>query len=179
VIVPPLVRRAEQIAVEAAFDRSCSLEDGRLLHVLAARRGLARVGEIGTGCGVGAAWIVSALPPAVPFVTVEIDPTLASRAANLFCDDANVRVVCGDWRQHLPVEAPFDLLFVDAADGKDDPAAVVGLLAPGGTAVLHDFTAAPCRPDVRRDRWLAHPALAAVVLGTGGKARALVATRIR
>ena len=64
---PPLVGRA------LAFEASSMPEVGRLLHVLAAQRGRARVGEIGTGTGVGAAWIVSALPPEVPFVTVELD----------------------------------------------------------------------------------------------------------
>lgn len=177
--VPPLVRRAESLAAAAGFAGSCRPEDGLLLHVLAARRGLARVGEIGTGCGVGAAWIVSALPPSIPFVTVELDPVRAAVAREVFADDEGVRVLEGAWRDVLPAEAPFDLLFVDAADAKDDPDAVVGLLTPGGTAVLDDFSASWTGPDVRRGRWLGHPAVAALVVGTGVDAQALVATRTR
>jgi predicted O-methyltransferase YrrM len=63
---PPLVRRALELERELGFDRSSIPEVGRLLHLLAAQRGRMRVGEIGTGCGVGAAWIASALPPHVP-----------------------------------------------------------------------------------------------------------------
>ena len=48
------------------------------------------------------------------------------------------------------LEAPFDLLFVDANDAKDDVDAAVGLLAPGGTAVLDDFWFDPALPDLRR-----------------------------
>ena len=133
--------------------------------------------EIGTGAGVGAAWIVSALQPQVPFFTAELDPDLAARAAELFADDPNVVVLAGPWRASLPVEAPFDLLFVDAHDAKDDVEAVVGLLAPGGTAVLDDFWNDPALPDPRRDAWLQHPLLTAIELWVTPERRALVAVR--
>jgi predicted O-methyltransferase YrrM len=116
---PPLVRRALALERELGFERSSIPEVGRLLHLLAAQRGRSRVGELGTGCGVGAAWMVSALPPSVPFVTVERDERLAAAAAELFAGDANVRVLQGDWHELMPQEAPFDLLFLDS--GKQHP----------------------------------------------------------
>lgn len=174
---PPLVRRALVLAEELGFEKSCRPEDGALLHVLAARRGTARAAEIGTGAGVGAAWIVSALPPQVPFFTAEVDPDLAARAASLFADDPNVTVLPGPWRESLPAEAPFDLVFVDASDAKDDPDAVVGLLAPGATAVLDDFWHDPAEPDPRRDGWLQHALLSTIELWVTPERRALVAVR--
>lgn len=54
-IVPPLVARAKEAAAALGFEKSCRDEDGMLLHVLAGRRGLERVAEIGTGTGVGVA----------------------------------------------------------------------------------------------------------------------------
>jgi len=174
---PPLVRRAVALALAQGFEKSSRPEDGALLHVLAARRGTLRAAEIGTGVGVGAAWIVSALPPQVPFFTVELDPALAARAAELFADDPNVTVIAGSWRDALPEEAPFDLVFVDAYDAKDDVDAVVGLLAPGGTAVLDDFWLDPALPDVRRDSWLRHPLLSTIELWVGPGRRALLAVR--
>jgi predicted O-methyltransferase YrrM len=133
---PPLVQRALALERQLGFERSCIREVGLLLHVLAAQRGRTRVGELGTGCGVGAAWIVSALPPAVPFVTVELDEERARAAAELFAEDENVTVLQGDWRALMPPEAPFDLLFLDS--GKQHPEIdgeqVVGLLAPGATS---------------------------------------------
>jgi predicted O-methyltransferase YrrM len=174
---PPLVRRALALAAEHGFEKSCRPEDGALLHVLAARRGTARAAEIGTGAGVGAAWIVSALPPRVPFFSAELDPLLAARAAELFVDDPNVTVLPGPWRESLPAEAPFDLVFVDASDAKDDPDAVVGLLAPGGTAVLDDFRYDVALPDPRRDAWLQHELLSGIELWVTPQRRALVAVR--
>ena len=79
--LPPLVGRALALERSLGFEHSSIAEVGRLLHVLAAQRGRVRVGEIGTGAGVGAAWLVSALPPHVPFVTVELDTELATAAA--------------------------------------------------------------------------------------------------
>jgi predicted O-methyltransferase YrrM len=173
---PPLVERASALAAELGFEKSCRPGDGALLHVLAGRRTIARAGEIGTGAGVGAAWIVSALAPGIPFVTVEVDAARAAAAGRLFAGDADVRVLAGDWRELLPPEAPFDFLFVDATDAKDDVDAVLGLLAPSATVVLDDFSADRPRPDERRDAWLDHPRLAAVELGTGGNAQVVVAT---
>jgi predicted O-methyltransferase YrrM len=149
---------------------------------LATQRGRLRVGEIGTGAGVGAAWIVSALPPEVPFVTVELDSERATASASLFAEDAQVRVLVGDWREVLPPEAPFDLLFYDGGgkqrpdlDGDD----VVGLLAPRGLVVLDDLT--PGRPRERdpvREFWLGHVELAAVELTLSSSVAAIVAVRV-
>jgi predicted O-methyltransferase YrrM len=149
--------------------------------VLAAQRGRARVGEIGTGTGVGAAWIVSALPPSVPFVTVELDPERAACAAELFAADENVTVLHGDWHELMPGEAPFDLLFYDGG-GKQHPEAdgeeVIGLLAPGGTVVVDDLTPGWSGHDPVRSFWLNHPRLAALELLTTPETAAIVATLV-
>lgn len=157
---PPLVDRAEQLVRELGFDRSCEPEVGRLLHVLAAQRGRARVGEIGAGAGLGTAWLASALPPGVPLYTVERDARLAAAVRALFADDPDVHVLEGEWRE-LAAEAPFDLLFVDATPAKADPD-TIGLLAPGGTAVLDDLTPGYADPDPVRELWLGHPDLASI-----------------
>jgi predicted O-methyltransferase YrrM len=172
------VERARARAAALGFERSCTDEDGALLHVLAARHGLRRVGEIGTGAGVGTAWLASALPPGTPLVTAEADEALAAAAAELFADDPDVIVLHGDWRAVLPSEAPFDLLFVDGGGAKDELEEVLGLVAPGGTLVLDDFTWGPATPDPRRDRWLSHLGLVAVEVWTAPGRRAVVAVRV-
>jgi len=174
---PPLVEKALTLAGGRGFQRSCSDEVGALLHVLAAQGGRRRVAEIGTGCGVGAAWIVSALDPAVAFVGTELDASLAAAADALFADDPNVRVLAGDWRSVLEPEAPFDLVFVDAADAKDDADAVLRLLAPRGLALLDDFTPGLPAPDRRRSQWLSHPELVAVELLTTPTSSAILVAR--
>jgi predicted O-methyltransferase YrrM len=168
------------VAQELGFDRSCEPAVGRLLHLLAAQRGRVRVGELGTGAGVGAAWLVSALPPHVPFVTVELDEGRAAAAAGVFRDDGQVRVLAGDWHELMPSEAPFDLLFYDGG-GKQRPDVdgddVVSLLAPGGTVVLDDFTPGRPGPDPVRVFWLSHPELVAAELAVSPDAAVIVAVR--
>ena len=174
-MVPPLVERALEGAERAGFTRSCSPELGRLLQVLAGQRGRTRVAEIGTGCGVGSAWILSALDPGVPFLTVELDAERAAAAADLLAGDANARVLQGDWRGLLPTEAPFDLLFADGGRAKYEEE-IVGLLAPGGTLVLDDLTPGFEGADPVRELWLAHPRLLATELRISAREAVIVGT---
>lgn len=176
-ITPPLVERALRSATNLGLADSCRAEEGALLHVLAARRGIVRAAEIGTGAGVGAAWIVSALPPETPFVTAEVVPELAKVAAMVFADDPNVSVLSGSWGDTLPQEAPFDLLFVDADPAKEDVEATVGILAPGGTAVLQDDWRDPSTAGERRDAWFNHPRLATVGVWVTPARRVLLSVR--
>jgi predicted O-methyltransferase YrrM len=174
-VVPPLVERALALAERTGFPRSCSLETGRLLQMLAGRRGLERVAEIGTGCGVGSAWILSALDPAVAFFTVELDEQRADDAATLLAEDESAAVLLGDWRDLLPDEAPFDFLFADGGKAKYEEE-VVGLLAPGGMLVLDDLTPGYTDPDPVRELWLSHRRLVAVELQVSSRESVIVGT---
>ena len=177
---PPLVVRAQAAARELGLEVSCSPEAGALLHVLAARRGVFRVAEIGTGYGIRAAWIVSALPPGTPFVTVAADPRRATEVARLFESDPGVQVLAGDWRELLPAHAPFDLLVSHTGEkhADVDVESTVGLLAPGGTVVLDSRASGRSLPDPARELWLGHPWLAAVEVWTTPATAAIVAVRI-
>jgi predicted O-methyltransferase YrrM len=174
-VTPQLVERALAEAARIGFTRSCSPETGRLLQVLAGSRGLERVAEIGTGCGVGSAWILSALDPAVAFYTVELDDERATAAAKLLAEDEAATVLHGDWREVLAEEAPFDLLFADGGRAKYHEE-LVGLLAPGGMLVLDDLTPGYGDPDPVRELWLAHPRLVAVELQVSSREAVIVGT---
>jgi predicted O-methyltransferase YrrM len=179
-VPPPLVEKALALTERLGFERSCRPEVGRLLHVLAASRGRERVAEIGTGTCVGAAWIVSALSPRVPFFTTENDEERAAAARELFAADENVRVLEGDWRELLPPEAPFDLLFHDSTKQlrpQEDGELAAGLLTPGGIAVLDDLTPGYAGPDPVRDFWLGRPDLAATEVLTTPESAAILAVR--
>ena len=134
-MLPPLVERALALSERAGFTRSCSPETGRLLQVLAGQRGRTRVAEIGTGYGVGSAWILSALDPDVPFVTVELDEQRAVEAAELLAEDEKAIVLQGDWQEVLPQESPFDLLFADGGKVSTRGQDVTG----GSQRQLYDF----------------------------------------
>lgn len=173
---PDLVRRAQRLADEAGFAHSCSDGTGRLLRVLARR--CERAGEIGTGCGVGSAWIASGLAPGGSLATVERDDELVRRVRRLFADVPAVRVRAGDWRELLD-EPPFDLLFADGGDAEEHADEVLEAVAPGGLVVLDDLT--PDRTaadDPLRARWLAHPGLAAAEVAVSAEEAVVVAARL-
>ena len=202
---PPLVRRAYALAAKAegwpglfsgrpetsglpvtSFRDSCIPEVGHLLHVLAASIRDGIVGEIGTGYGIGAAWIVSALRTTVPFVTVETEPLRARTAQTLFLEHPNVSVITGDWHEVLSY-APFSLLFVDVSEAKERQAqAVVDALASGGLAVLDDLTPQHLwtreqrelwAVDPVRSFWLEHPSLVSTELLVRPDSAVIVAAR--
>jgi predicted O-methyltransferase YrrM len=174
-VVPPLVEQALALAERTGFAKSCSPETGRLLQVLAGQRGRQRVAEIGAGCGVGSAWLLAGLGPEVPFLTVEPDDARAAAVAELLADDANARVLHGEWAIALPPEAPFDLLFADGGRSKEHEE-LLGLLAPGGTLVMDDLTPGRAGTDPVRDLWLGHPRLAAVELQVSSREAVIVGT---
>jgi predicted O-methyltransferase YrrM len=171
------------------FERSSIQEVGRLLAVLIAARPRGRFAEIGTGCGVGSAWIVDALGPEASFFTVEVDNDGAAAASRLFADHPNVRVLHGDWHELLPPEAPFDLLFFDGGHWKrgDVPAEseqALSLVAAGGIIVIDDLIPKSLwpeewrgRPDPPREFWLDHPDLAAAEILTTPESAAIIAVK--
>jgi predicted O-methyltransferase YrrM len=187
--VPETVHRAEALATALRFELSSPREVGRLLAMLAAQRPHGRFAEIGSGCGVGAAWIASALGPEAALVTVESDPDRAAAVGRMFADEPRVRVLQGDWHDLLPPEAPFDLVFFDGGEWKRgdviaESEAVLDLVAPTGVVVVDDMTPESQWPeewrgrsDPVRDFWLGDPRLRAAEVLTTPVAAAIVATK--
>jgi predicted O-methyltransferase YrrM len=179
--IPPLVADANALARRLGFpltreeagpdaaNPSASLPGvGRFLAVLAAGCHGGRIGEIGTGVGVGSAWMASAMPADCTLVTVEIDQRRAAAAASLFTGDPRVQVLSGDARALLPPHGPFDLLFADGG-WRDEVglASLVDLVRVGGQLVMDDVTpSASLRPspaipdpDVKRQLFFGDPRL--------------------
>ena len=172
------------MAQREGFANSCRPEHGRLLFALAA--GAELIGETGTGCGVGLAWLASGSRPGTRLVSVERDAERARLSAELFPDLPQVTVMHGDW-QEIYRDAPFDLLVLDGgAQGKSGgaPADPEVLLRAGGTVVIDDLTPATDWPprfggqvDQARMGWLTHDGLDATELRLAPDLAALVATR--
>ncbi|MGW9211413.1 O-methyltransferase [Embleya sp. NPDC055664] len=183
--LPPLVRRAVEAARRHGFAFSCRPEQGRLLQVLAAGA-THRIGETGTGYGVGLAWLASGALPGTRLVSVERDPDRARVAAEVFRDCDHVDVFPGDWRR-IADHGPYDLLVLDGGgqakgNGAADPA---HLLTPGGTVVIDDFTPTTTWPpyfdgalDHPRLHWLEHPELRATQLRLAADLGVVVGTRL-
>lgn len=139
-VVPCLVAEAMTAARNAGFGLSCIPEFGRLLHVLATLRRGGRFAEIGTGCGVGTAWMASAAAgTSTPITSVEIEPARAEAARTVLSRLPNVSIEVGDWRGVFSDAGAYDLVFADGAYSKGPGSLLVDMVAPGGIVVMDDI----------------------------------------
>jgi len=182
--LPDVVLRAFDVCRRAGYVSFCRTETGRLLAALAATRS-GVMAEFGTGCGVGTAWLRSGVRDrSAHILTAELDPKLASAAAEIFTDDELVSVLEADWST-LMDKGPYSLLFMDSGDpGAVRVDRVADLVEPGGVVVLDDFY--PCemwppitagRVDTLREEWLTDERFTAVEVMVAPDASVILATR--
>jgi len=175
--VPATVTAALTRASDAGFELSCDPAVGELLAALAAAvpEG-GRILELGTGAGVGLAWILAGLGERsdAEVVTVDVDASLqeATRSAGW---PAFVKFVLEDGAEVVKHAGPFDLVFADAPGGKltglEDSIAALSshgvLFVDDMDLTLHrDAELRELLADVRRTL-VGHPALVTVELAHG------------
>lgn len=202
--LPDIVRKANALAAELDFPlmpdgrpvghqgppSACIPQVGRLLRVLASGKPGGRIGEQGTGAGIGTAWLASGLYSDASLISVEIDPTRASAVAKLFVDYPNVEIRLGDWHTMMSPNEPYDLLFMDAMPRKDLAPekwdSVVELVKIGGQIVMDDLTPIEQWPpewdgiiDLKRDFAFAHSRVLGSEIRTTPTTSALIVTRIK
>ncbi|MFN6541393.1 MAG: O-methyltransferase [Nostoc sp. EkiNYC01] len=183
--IPPLVQQAQMLAAQLDFSQSSLPEVGRLLQVLTNHIIQGQIAEIGTGCGVGAAWIVSALHADSTFITIESDGDRTTFVQQLFGHKSNVRVLQGDWHDLLSY-APFDLLFADGGNAKVvEPQILINALKIGGLIIIDDLTPEEYWPpewqgriDPLREFWLKDPHIIATEIRVTARHAVILATRI-
>jgi predicted O-methyltransferase YrrM len=181
--LPPLVSAALSLSGRRGFVSATRNETGRLLATLAASR-TGTLGEVGTGCGVGSAWLRSGATDDTKIVTAESDPQLAKVVAELFAEDGRIEVLSADWSA-LIERGPFSLLFVDAREAKLSARDVIAeAVEPGGFVVLDDFTPSMVWPpmyegrvDTLRQEWLQDNRFTTVEVMVAPDAAVLLATK--
>ena len=140
--LPPLVTAATARADEAGFGISSEPEVGALLAALAAAvQKDGRILEIGTGAGVGLAWIVHGLGQRrdVELVTVDIDASI-QRLAREAEWPIRVRFEIGDAAELVEKLGQFHLIFADAPGGKIVKLrCTLNALEPGGILIVDDM----------------------------------------
>lgn len=181
--LPQLVSAALSLSGRRGFVSSTRNETGRLLASLAASKH-GTLGELGTGCGVGSAWLRSGMTDGSHIVTAEREPELAKAVGELFAGEELIEVLEADWTALLE-RGPFALLFVDAKEAKLSGRDVVAeAVEPGGFVVLDDFTPSVGWPpmyggrvDSLRQEWLTDPRFTTVEVMVTTDASVLLATR--
>jgi demethylmenaquinone methyltransferase/2-methoxy-6-polyprenyl-1,4-benzoquinol methylase len=173
-MLPPPVEAALARADAAGFEMSCDPGVGQLLAVLAATvNPHGRVLELGTGCGVGLAWIVHGLESRADVAVVSIESShevaKAARAARF---PEYVSIIEGDAVSLLPTLGEFDLVFADAQGGKWERLDLtIGAVRFGGMLIVDDMTPARWGNDEHqtkttevKERLLTDPSLTSVEL---------------
>jgi predicted O-methyltransferase YrrM len=141
-VLPPLVARAEDLARRSAFSNSCAPAVGSLLRTLSAavpKEG--RILEVGTGAGIGLAWIVTGLRDRTDVEVLSIERN-AARVNALWQErwPGYVSIVHGDAISLIGGIGNFDLIFADAPAIKGRKLReLVEILRVGGFLVLDDM----------------------------------------
>jgi predicted O-methyltransferase YrrM len=139
---PELVRQALARAQRRDFGYSCEDPVGPLLAALAAAVPPGgRILELGTGAGVGTAWLLSGLRERtdVTVRTVEQDPELAAEARYSGWPTW-VEVFAGDAESVVRELGEHDLIFADAPGGKwTGLEHTLDAVSPGGVLVVDDM----------------------------------------
>jgi demethylmenaquinone methyltransferase/2-methoxy-6-polyprenyl-1,4-benzoquinol methylase len=166
----PLVQDALDRAEAAGFTISSEPPAGALLAVLsAAVPPGGRILEIGTGAGVGLAWLVEGLGGRIDVEvrSVEQDPEMGRLAAAGDWPE-NVTLHEGDVLDLFDTLGTFDLIFADAQGGKwHGLDRTIAALAPGGHLLVDDMATDHELTAQVRATLLAHPDLIAVELNDG------------
>ena len=177
---PPLAKtEAERLIIETAervptMMITSSLNDQRLLRLLAEAIGAKNAVEIGTATGHSSLWLCNALrTTGGKLTTFEIDPSRASAARETFKGagvDGIVTVVEGDAHANVTkLKEPVDIAFIDAdKDGYLDYLnKLLPLMSPGGLIVAHNMRFP--RPDPEYIQAVTtNPALETIFLNMAG-----------
>jgi demethylmenaquinone methyltransferase/2-methoxy-6-polyprenyl-1,4-benzoquinol methylase len=170
--LPLPVANAGELAAKAGFGLSCDPEVGRLLAVLAAAVPAGgRILELGTGFGVGTAWMIHGLAGRgdVELITVDHSAEQLTEAARAGWP-TYVKILVGDAVESTAANGTFDLIFADAEGGKWDGLDVtIRALRPRGHLLVDDMTPPRFAHELHasktaevRQTLLNHPALLAV-----------------
>src|SRR6266704_7100498 len=118
--MPAAVLAAQTCSAEVGFAMACENRIGALLRTLAASKPGGRILELGTGTGVGTAWLLAGMDLTARLTSVEVDWSTQAVACGVVGDDPRVDLVLDDAHHWLTTYdgAPFDLAYVDCRPGK-------------------------------------------------------------
>lgn len=136
--------------VRMGFGMSSEPLVGALLRVLAASKPGGRLLELGTGTGVGTAWLLSGMSADSTLITVDTDSASQAVARRFLGDDDRLRFVNTDGLDYLATQPArsFDLVFADAMPGKFEGLNLsLALVKVGGFWVGDDLLPQPNWPE--------------------------------
>ena len=142
---PEVLESLQHAAKNAGFDMMSDPLTGDLLATLAASKLGGRFLELGTGVGLGTAWLLSGMDAKARLETVEMNPDLTAIAKEHLGSDKRLEIYTEDGLRFLKRAQgqTYDLIFADTWPGKiDQPELALNLVAPGGFYIIDDLNLA-------------------------------------
>ena len=134
---------------ESGFNMASESLVGQLLRTLVASKPAGRFLEVGTGTGIGAAWMLDGMDAASTLVSVDVNPVSQQIARDVLGGDSRLELILQDALQYLRSSATpvFDLVFADALPGKYDGLSdALAVVKPGEFYVIDDLLPQPNWP---------------------------------
>jgi predicted O-methyltransferase YrrM len=140
--VPHALAAIRRDTARINFTMASEPKTGSLLRTLAASKPSGRFLELGTGTGVGTAWILAGMDARSALDTVDNDVAAQQIARRHLSDDARVRFVLMDGAAFLERSEPngYDFVYADSWPGKFSHLDLaLGQLRAGGIYVIDDL----------------------------------------
>jgi predicted O-methyltransferase YrrM len=139
---PPALSAIQADTARLGFSMASEPKTGALLAALAAAKPGGRLLEIGTGTGIGTAWLLSGMDATARLDTVDTDRAVVDVARRHLGQDARVAFRLEDGAAFLTRADPdtYDLVYADAWPGKFTHLdAALACLRQGGIYVIDDL----------------------------------------
>jgi predicted O-methyltransferase YrrM len=147
--VPHVLAAIQTDTDELGFRLASEPKTGSLLRVLAASKPGGRFLELGTGTGVGTAWLLAGMDRHSRLVSVDTDPKVQTVAKRNLSQDTRVTFHLEDGAAFLETVAErFDLIYADAWPGKFTHLdRALSRLKKGGIYFIDDLLPQPNWPE--------------------------------
>jgi predicted O-methyltransferase YrrM len=148
--IPKLLGPIHKDTDALGFAMSSESRTGALLRVLAASKPGGRLLEIGTGTGVGTAWLLAGMDAAATLDSVDTDEHVLAIAKRHLGGDPRVAFHLGDAAEFLAAmpTGQFDFIYADAWAGKFTHLELaLSRLRPGGIYFVDDLLPQSNWPD--------------------------------
>jgi predicted O-methyltransferase YrrM len=146
---PPALDAILRDTAEIGFTMASDAQTGALLRALSASKPNGRLLELGTGTGIGTAWLLDGLSGDARLTTVDTDTRSQSIARKHLGGDPRVRFHVEDGGAFLERETEsYDAIYADAWPGKFTHLdAALARLSSGGIYFIDDLLPQPNWPE--------------------------------
>lgn len=147
---PPALAAIQAETARLGFSMASEPKTGALLAALSASKPGGRLLELGTGTGIGTAWLLSGMDTWARLDTVDTDPAVVDVARRYLAADPRVAFRIEDGAAFLARADPdtYDLVYADAWPGKfTHLEEALACIRPGGVYVIDDLMPQANWPD--------------------------------